>query len=188
MGDAADMLWQQEYEAWESHILGECGAYDFCQYCEHEENLMQGRIDNIKPWKSGLGANVIIGGVEYMTKENLPAAGSVINFVPSPSKDPTKPSWINDFIVVDEQGYSHTDPGPAHAGAYPSENPAPPEYREPRVSSGAGGARDVSAYLPFTSNMCAHLIQAGLIKTGDDLRNWADNSMAAIIHAVNQNS
>ena len=156
---------------------------------------MQGTIEKVQDAKSGKSLQVTVNGQRFYTKNwamrNL--TGRTINFEPEHQafSDGGGIDWINNFTEVQAGGYSHTDPGPAHAGAYESHpqdmsgpHGGPPPYHDESSYGTSKPQRDLGPYLPFTSNMCAHLIQAGHIKTADDLRNWADNSMAAIIHAV----
>ena len=153
---------------------------------------MQGTIESVRDAKSGKSLQVTVNGQRFYSKkfELRNMVGRTVNFEPSRQNfdDGGGIDWINDFSVLESGSYTHTDPGPAHAGAYQSENPAPPGIGDPGYDKTMREKRDLGPYLPFTSNMCAHLIQAGNIKTAEDLRNWADNSMAAIIHAVDQNS
>ena len=42
MGDAADMLMDNEQHAWDMHLLGLCE--DHCHYCHHEDQCRENLI------------------------------------------------------------------------------------------------------------------------------------------------
>ena len=67
MGDAADYIFDREQDVWDAHLLGMCGEYGICQYCESKENTVQGKIDQAQPSKSGKSLQVQIGGNWYTT-------------------------------------------------------------------------------------------------------------------------
>jgi hypothetical protein len=128
---------------------------------------MKGTVTEVKPSSSGKSYVVKIGGASYCAKLDSKldgAVGKAIDFLVEPSdyKGATI-NWIKSWDY-DRQATPLPTPSP-EAPSGPSIKPT--------------GASD-RWWLPFTSNMCAHFIAAGVIKGAVDLRSYALAARRAI--------
>ena len=121
-----------------------------------------GTVSQCEDARSGKSIRLNINGQWYSTKnfDMRDLVGQVITFTPSASEYNGKTYfWINDYSAG-TQGTTTTTP---------SGQPVPQGQ----------GAKDPLVYLPMTSNLVAHAIQAGRIDSPDQLREWASAAFNA---------
>jgi hypothetical protein len=122
-----------------------------------------GVVETVKDSQSGRSLWVTVSGQRFLCKENgiRNFIGKEIIFEPSSSEHQGKTyHWINNFQPSDTSEFS------------PPVNRGTPETRpKPAI--------EPMALLPITSNLTAHAIQAGLIKTPGEIHAWAAAAFAA---------
>lgn len=113
-----------------------------------------GTIQSAEEGRSGKSLRVSINGQWFSSKnwELKNMVGQVITFTPSSSEFQGKTYlWVNEFNVG-TQGVQTTN-----------------SKGEPKAPTNTNDM----AYLPMTSNLVAHAIQAGKIETPDQIQAWA---------------
>lgn len=129
-----------------------------------------GTVKSAEMSRSNTSVRVNVDDRWYSSKkfELQGLVGKTISFVPSVSSHNGKTYlWINDFSVA----------GAASAPNQPAVAPSAPPQTAPNRPQATNGDRQ--ACLPMTSNLVAHAISAGLIKSPDELSLWATKAFDA---------
>jgi len=150
----------------------------------------RGPIQAAKDSTSGKTLSVQVNGAWFSTKNwdfrNM--IGQTIEFVPDISEwQGNTITWINDYSVpaltaadaMNQALAQNNANGATTHQAPPNQALAPATQNRPVVIDG-----DPMRYLPMTSNLVAHAIQAGLITHPDQLGGWAAAAFAAAKHCV----
>ena len=130
---------------------------------------MRGKIEAAKKSQSGKTLGILLGETWYSTKnwELEGMVNTMIEFETSSTDYQGKTIWwLNDYRVVDN---TPTQPQQSSAASAPVGAPAPVQHN----------ARDPQVYMPMTSNLVAHAIASGCIKSPDAIHAWTVAAFAA---------
>lgn len=139
---------------------------------------VSGVIEDAKMSQSGKSLGLKVGGKWYSTKEFhwQSQIGQQVSFIGNyQSFGDGGVTWANDIVLSNAPGPNSMAPPPQ-----PSAPSARAQGYSPPASYSGGGQQPASpaamAYMPFVSNTVAHAIQAGVIKSPEEIYAWAQKA------------
>ena len=136
---------------------------------------VSGIIQDAKMSQSGKSLGIKVNGKWYSTKEFhwQGQVGKNVSFIGNyQSFGDGGVTWANDIVLADAPGPNSSAPPQAPQAPPPAYSP-PPSYTGTSQMGPAAANFEPAQALPMTSNIVAHAIQAGLIKTPLDIAAWA---------------